>query len=186
MNKNIPEHRTSLTVTAVIIWLVFLLGLLIPAKSTWSTYAPRDAILPELWQLATLYLGLSAVLLTLPLLTRRNLSEGLLHVQALSAFLPSTFFVAGGAFLSYAILRLGYIPRPNRPDPSVIGAGMYQFGIVWISLLTVTFVGYVILYHRGSMVWPRCIPHSIMVHGLVVRFLARYEVRCVFVHRMAG
>jgi hypothetical protein len=133
------------------IWLALLLSPLIPVKSTFNR---GDGVLPELTRFVLIYLAVSSVILLARFACGKGLELLFVHFQAMAALIPLTFFSTASAFLSYATLRLGYFPQPNRPDPATIGLGLGEFWIAWLVLLAGALIAYVLLYRLRLVDWP--------------------------------
>jgi len=151
MNNTTQCRTTWLGAAAALVWIALLFWLFIPVESASEQSAD---ILPELARLASLFFGVSVLMLPIYLALRTRLSRQFIDFQALAGLLPLTFFATASSFLSYAVLRLGYFPRPNRPDPALIGLGMGQFAICWLALLAAASLFYIVLCRRGLVHWP--------------------------------
>jgi hypothetical protein len=134
------------------IWLALVLSFFIPVKSTFRH--PGDDVLPELTRLVLTYLAVSFVILLSLFAFGKGLQLHFVHFQAMAALVPLTYLCTASAFLSYATLRLGYFPQPNRPDPATIGLGLVEFHIGWYVLLAGALVAYVLLYRLRLVDWP--------------------------------
>jgi len=134
------------------IWLALVLSPLIPVKIILRH--PGDDVLPQITRLVLVYLGASFVILLALLAFGKGLELLFVHFQAMAALVPLTFLCTASAFLSYATLRLGYFPQPNRPDPATIGLGLVTFHLGWYALLVGALIAYVLLYRLRLVDWP--------------------------------
>jgi len=151
--KSTATIQTRWFITSgMFIWLALVLSFLIPVKSTFRH--PGDDVLPQLTRFVLIYLGVSFVILLALFAFGKGLHLRFVHFQAMAALLPLTFFCTACAFLSYATLRLGYFPQPNRPDPATIDLGLVEFHIGWYVLFAGALIAYVLLYRSGLVNWP--------------------------------
>jgi hypothetical protein len=180
MNNTISVGVVRLGSAALLIWAGWVLWLFTPVHTSASAAASQDA-LPEIAAFARCCFVLSSVLLLISLKFRKAVNRHFIDLQALAALLPLTFLATEGTFVSYAVVRLGYVPRPNRPDPALIGLGMGEFTIYWNAILAGAFVCYLILYWRGLIDWSdfgaRCVALSCFtVLWLGFWLIVKYDV----------
>ena len=151
--KSTDTIRTRWFITSgTFIWLALVFSFLIPVEA--GLRQAGDDVLPEVTRFVLIYLGASFVVMLALFAFGKGLEIHFLHFQAMAALLPLTYLCTASAFLSYATLRLGYFPQPNRPAPATIGLGMGEFGIAWIASLAGALIAYVLLYRLRLVDWP--------------------------------
>ncbi|MDB6125473.1 MAG: hypothetical protein JWQ71_4466 [Pedosphaera sp.] len=156
MNKsyNIQES-TRLLIAGILIWIALALFCFIPRQVTidLTHHASSGTTLLGATQFALMYFGVSAALLLKDFTVGKGVSPLFMHFQVMASIIPLAFLMTGILFLVYARLRLGYFPQPRRPDPSLIGLGLLQFVVAWITSVAGSLVGYAFLYKFKWVKW---------------------------------